>query len=218
MKRLLLTLALTLGMTLPAEAVTYYTAKTGSDSNSCTQAQSTATPKLTIAAGVGCLTAAGDKLQIRDGTYAESLDTNVAGSPFALMPSGASWNNPVTIMGYPGDPRPILKPAPLPRSLIRILGSAHRYIIFRDLVLDGDDVDAYVLELSGTAGYVRVENCEVKNSNSSGVYLGKDSHHHEILKSTIHTNGVAPITGGCWGVIKSAGGFQAASCSSGAQY
>ena len=34
---------------------TYYVAKTGSNSNSCTQAQNQSTPKLTISAGISCL-------------------------------------------------------------------------------------------------------------------------------------------------------------------
>ena len=51
---------------------TYYVAKTGSDSKSCTQAQSASTPKLTIKAGLACLKG-GDTLIIKAGTYNEGI-------------------------------------------------------------------------------------------------------------------------------------------------
>ena len=76
---------------------TYYVAKTGSDNNSCSQAQSQLTPKLTIAAGVRCL-AAGDSLQIRSGTYDERLSEY-----YVTYPRGTSATNPITIMGAPSE-------------------------------------------------------------------------------------------------------------------
>lgn len=54
---------------------TYYVAKTGNNGNPGTSGS----PKLTIAAGVGLLSA-GDTLIVRDGTYAESLSIGVSGS------------------------------------------------------------------------------------------------------------------------------------------
>src|SRR4029453_4980801 len=52
---------------------------TGSDSNSCTSAQSLSTPKLTINGGVGCLSA-GDTLMVKPGTYAEVIDPYIHGN------------------------------------------------------------------------------------------------------------------------------------------
>src|SRR5262245_27657542 len=70
-----------------ATAATFYVAKTGSDSNTCTQAQVVSTPKLTVRAGIACM-AGGDTLRIRAGTYAETATT---------PPSVTSWSNPTTI-------------------------------------------------------------------------------------------------------------------------
>jgi hypothetical protein len=68
-------------LTLSASAAysaTYYVAKTGDNlNNNCTEAQNQATPKLTITAGMACLTAAGDILIVKAGTYNENLIINV---------------------------------------------------------------------------------------------------------------------------------------------
>src|SRR5437667_6769750 len=83
MKKLLLVIFFTIVPVL-AHGATYYVAKTGSDSNSCSRAQSQSTPKLTINAGAGCLNA-GDTLIIKTGTYNEALlnviPSGTAGSP-----------------------------------------------------------------------------------------------------------------------------------------
>src|SRR5262245_39434878 len=55
-----------------AHAATYYVAKGGNDSNTCAQAQSTSTAKLTIAGGLKCLVA-GDTLFVRAGNYDEGI-------------------------------------------------------------------------------------------------------------------------------------------------
>jgi hypothetical protein len=56
-----------------AQAATYYVSKSGSNNNSCAQATSVSTPKLTINAGIGCLSGGGDTLLIRKGTYDETI-------------------------------------------------------------------------------------------------------------------------------------------------
>src|SRR5262249_52766457 len=75
-------------------ASTYYVANTGSNANSCTQAQSQASPRLTIQAGVNCATNAGDVVIVKAGTYIESV-TN--------WPASGSSGNPITIKANPGD-------------------------------------------------------------------------------------------------------------------
>lgn len=62
-------------------ATTYYVGKSGNDANSCSTAQSSTAGnrKLTIAAGVGCLSA-GDTLIVGDGTYTEEISTIPSGS------------------------------------------------------------------------------------------------------------------------------------------
>lgn len=76
-------------------ATTYYVATTGSDSNTCTQAQSISTPKQTIEAGITCLADnSGDTLIVRDGTYNEVI-TPRPGS--GRLPHGSNMSNIVTI-------------------------------------------------------------------------------------------------------------------------
>jgi parallel beta-helix repeat protein len=63
----------------------YYVGKSGSNSNSCAQAQNHLTPKLTISAGLACMQG-GDTLEIKQGTY-EEVDL--------VPPSGTSSNRTV---------------------------------------------------------------------------------------------------------------------------
>lgn len=194
MKILGLSLMLLLGAS-SAWGATYYTATTGNDSNTCEQAQSTSTPKLTIAAGLTCMTA-GDTLYIRAGLYAEVIRTNTQ-----FVPTGTSWANPVTIAAYPGE-TVTLKPNS-GHAVVYILESAHKYIVFDRLILDGDNVQAYVVSLDGVnetgSGFIRFTNCEMKNSNSSGIITGRQSDHNEFINNVVHHNGVAPITKNCCG-------------------
>src|SRR5215813_8626634 len=82
MKKLLLVLFFTMFPVL-AHAATYYVAMTGSNSNSCSSAQTQTTPKLTISAGISCL-ASGDTLIVKAGTYNETIDDTIPnGSPDA---------------------------------------------------------------------------------------------------------------------------------------
>ena len=69
MKKLVLCI-LVVCATLPGAALgtTYYVSKSGNDGNSCAQAQSPSTPKLTFASGLTCLSA-GDTLIVHAGTY-----------------------------------------------------------------------------------------------------------------------------------------------------
>ncbi len=72
-----------------AQAATYHVSKTGNNGNSCATAQSAgSSAKLTIAAGLTCLSS-GDTLTIRAGTY--------TGEPEMSPPSGA------TIQGAAGE-------------------------------------------------------------------------------------------------------------------
>ena len=63
----------------PVEATTYHVAKTGSDSNTCVQAQSASTPKLTINAAIGSCVGrgvtdgAGHTVEFHAGTYFEDF-------------------------------------------------------------------------------------------------------------------------------------------------
>jgi len=77
-----------------AAPVSYYVAVSGSDSNSCQQAQSASTPKATFASAGACL-APGDVLLVRGGVYSQGLNN--------AIPSGSSWAQPVRVAAYPGE-------------------------------------------------------------------------------------------------------------------
>lgn len=64
MKQLLLAIAIFLACLVSTEAATYYVAKTGNDSDPCTESQ----PCLTVSHGVTLLTP-GDTLFVRAGVY-----------------------------------------------------------------------------------------------------------------------------------------------------
>lgn len=194
MKTLLafLLLGVLLFLAVPAFAVTRYVAKTGSDANTCAQSTSTSTPKLTIAAGLACMSA-GDTVQIRTGEYAEIIKTSTQ-----TMAAGTYWSNPVTIMAYPGETVTI-KPTGTPYAVVEMLGSTHKYIIFDRLIFDALNVTNYVINAGGTAGYNRWINCEMKNSDRSSVIVGKDSHFNEFINNKIHDGGVARTGENCCG-------------------
>ena len=75
---------------------TYYVAKTGSNSNSCAQAQNPSTPKLTFGAGLQCMMG-GDRLEIKQGTYEEDLYS--AG----ILPPSGTLNNRTVIATFGND-------------------------------------------------------------------------------------------------------------------
>src|SRR5712691_4046826 len=113
MKKLLLVIFFTIVLVL-AHGATYYVAKTGSDSNSCANAQSQSTPKLTINAGAGCLSA-GDTLIVKTGTYDEVLNR--------VIPSG-NPGAPTTLRSevqYGAS----LQPSSIPNTGIILFDNAH---------------------------------------------------------------------------------------------
>lgn len=101
MKRFILTLFCVFSASM-AMATTYNVSKSGSNANSCATAQSGgASAKLTIAAGVSCLSA-GDTLVIAAGTYTEAIQN--------AIPSGSSANAR-TVIKRNGSDTVILKPS-----------------------------------------------------------------------------------------------------------
>src|SRR6266496_3905469 len=81
----------------------YYAATYGNDNNSCDAARDINTPKRNLMGtdgGIACMQTPGDKLLIREGTYAESINNYTA--PYSL-PSGTDWDNAFTVAAYPGE-------------------------------------------------------------------------------------------------------------------
>lgn len=86
-----------------AAANIYYVATNGNDNRSCDAAQNINMPKRNIMGtrgGIACMQTPGDKLLIRGGTYAESINNYTAPYP---LPSGPDWDNAFTVAAYPGE-------------------------------------------------------------------------------------------------------------------
>ncbi len=81
-----------------ANATTYYVSTTGDDARTCGETTSNATPRQTITVGMACL-AAGDVLEIKGGTYVESVFNNGNN----MFPDGTGPNNLTTIRGAVGE-------------------------------------------------------------------------------------------------------------------
>jgi parallel beta-helix repeat protein len=206
------TLSVTLALTVAPPPITqstgtgnvYYVAKTGSDSNSCAQAQSQSTPKLTINGGLSCLTS-GDTLLIKAGTYAEFIDTWGAGSN---LPSGTSWANPTTIAAYPANcsrgtlygPGPScdsvrIRPSQQTGGNIHPLGvkGPISYVIFDGLIFDGTNTDAtHIARYDANSDdaaphHTRIINSELLNSKCIAILASGTN--HEWLHNNIHDNG-----------------------------
>lgn len=111
---------------------TYYVATTGTDGNTCGQAQSVSTPKRTINNGIGCL-ASGDTLIIKGGTYEEYFCRSCGTTP---IPDGGGESTRTIIRGAPSE-TVILKPPPTINTLFTL--DVERYLTFQNLIVDGTD-------------------------------------------------------------------------------
>jgi hypothetical protein len=153
-----------------AQATTFFVAKNGSDNYSCAQAQSAATPKLTLNSAVTCLKP-GDTLYVKAGVYTESLGTG-------KVPSGTSWTGKVRIAAYPGE-TVWMKPASSSNRVLEFAG-AQQYIEFDAINLDGtellyDTVKINAISSTNNAHHIRVSNAEVTGNkvgaNSGGAII-----------------------------------------------
>ena len=192
MKKLLLALLL---LCAPLQATTFYVAKAGSggsDANSCATAQTHTTGKLTIAAGIACMSS-GDTLQIKAGTYLERITNS------QVPTGGGSWATATTIKHYSTD---VVVLQPSSSGHVIHVGDNRSYIIFDGLTLDGVNAggtpnikggyEGLAVRYSDrvyAANYIRFTNGEIKNTSSLGVSIDQNSHHCEVLNSLIHDNG-----------------------------
>ena len=165
-----------------ATAATYYVAKTGSDSKSCTSAQSTSSPKRTIRSGISCLKA-GDTLYVRAGTYAEPISSSAI-----TLPTGTSWSNAPRIAAYSGEKVTLTRGSSA--RVLNLQSSYVKYIVFDGFVLDATGAENGI-KIQAGAHHVRIQNCEVKNSVGHGIRItgGTQTHHNEIRRCDVHGHG-----------------------------
>jgi parallel beta-helix repeat protein len=134
-----------------ADGATRYVSKSGNDSYNCSQAQSPSTAKLTIAAGIACMSG-GDTLIIGDGVYAEHIQNLIPG-------------------GYPGAPT-IIQAANAGAVTVRPNNANTSGVIWIDqdyITVDGLDFDA--VHSAGSPFYVAdnlgpVSNLTFKNGRA----------------------------------------------------
>src|SRR5439155_24474088 len=117
-----------------SSTASYYVGKNGSDSNSCTQARSSNTPKLTINAALACVgtslgAGAGQIVEVMAGTYVETFD-----SQFTVFPSGTSWSAPFTLRARAGD---VVTWKNSGELNLRIFSGSPQYSIVRGFIFDG---------------------------------------------------------------------------------
>ena len=178
----------------------YYVSKTGNDFNTCAQARNKAFPKLTISAGIKCLSS-GDTLYIRSGTYYEAINEYKVS-----IPSGTSWQSPVTIAGYPGE-KIILQPCTGETEVLRLMGytAGTQYVVFDNLTLDGINNIANIVKITYTgnnpnhcSNHIRIKNCEIKNARHNGIYVDSQSGNNEFINLKIHDNGSSDFDHGLY--------------------
>jgi Right handed beta helix region len=162
-----------------ATAATYYAAITGKDSNSCTAAQNSSTPKQHIMGAGGALAClhAGDTLYLRGGTYNESI-----GSNDQYIPAGTSWTNPVMIASYSNEIAQVLS--------LSVQGTA-QYIIFKNLIVDSGKTLGDQIYIGFGGGYARFLNVECRNSLGSACvqWPPHGIGHNEYIGGKVHDSG-----------------------------
>jgi hypothetical protein len=161
-----------------SEAATYYVAPYGSESNTCAQAQSLATPVARIGVGVQCLSP-GDTLMVREGVYSEMIGS------FMYIPSGTR-DNPITIMSYPGE-KVTMEAPPYAEHLVLLELSYVQFITFKGFTFDGKNIASRTVNLSWPTSNIRLENNEIKNALDNGLFISGNS--NEIVRNNIHSNG-----------------------------
>lgn len=193
----------------PAWAATYYVDGSGGSGSAslcgsvttynpvagtCTGGSSTV--RNTIQAGI-LLMSAGDRLEIRGGTYAESISMNVF-----TIPNGTSYGNAITIAAYTGEAVTI---RPTSEDAV-VLSGTRQYIIFDSLVFDGANItNVEVVWVGDGSHHIRFIDSEIKNNGNDDVrdlyVVSVTAHHVEWLGGSIHDTGEATISGYCAYII-----------------
>jgi len=152
----------------------YYVGKNGSDSYSCSQARNSGTPKLTIVAGLSCVSnvvgaGANQIVEVAAGTYNEQLNMAVNISGF---PSGTSWAAPFTLRAHAGDTVTIKTPTG--SANLQLFRSAPFYAIIDGFTYDGTNLSGFtaniVVESSTEDGNsIQISNSNLINNHAGGL-------------------------------------------------
>jgi Right handed beta helix region len=173
-----------------SQATTYYTTKSGSNSNTCAQAQVLGTAKLTVLAGVACLSA-GDTLMVGDGIYDEALRN--------VIPSGTSTSNRVTIMAINRRQAELRPTSGI--FVVNLIGDS--YVRISGMVLrSGFGAVNSVVKIEQSSHFPMLDDNEITGSDAQGVLTGT-SIGGQLLRNYIHHNGDTRLD---HGIYHSSGG------------
>lgn len=191
----------------PAAGSDYWVGKDGSDGNSCATAQTEGTPKLTINAGIACLSA-GETLTVKAGTYTE---TNMIGNN---IPNGTSWGNVTTVKAKSGDTVTINMPSGTNQYRSLFLGGSpgtgivKQYIEINGFIFDETKVQTWHdgALIDGATHHIRITGNTFKNATAQGLTVNNaDSYYpsvsvggHEILNNVFDNNGQSPYDHGMY--------------------
>ena len=175
---------------IPAVVTDYWVAKDGSDANSCVQAQTEGTAKLTIAAGMTCLSS-GETLTVKDGTYVEQ-------SLGGQMPNGTAGDY-TTVRCNTGDTCIVDPPGGALRAFDFNNGNnvTNAYKEIDGIDCDGDSVMTNCMKITGPTNYIRVKNVDWHHTGGSVILTVNNTHigwteafgGHEIFDSIIRQGG-----------------------------
>jgi parallel beta-helix repeat protein len=133
----------------------------------------------------------GDTLYLKNGTYPGSL-------MLFGIPSGTSWNNPVTIAAYPGH-SPIIKADPGNHVLYISYTS---YMVIDGLFFDGTNGNAGI-KITDGASNIRIQNSEIAYA-LNGIEVNDGAKGNEFINLQVHDNNYGiyiasnnNIVGGC---------------------
>ncbi len=195
----------------PAGATTWHVAKTGSDSNTCAQAQSASTPKLTInnalanCSGRTSTGGAGHTIIVHAGTYDEDFQWDFG----RTLPGGTSWAAPFTLQAATGESVTIAPTTGACGGLPCLLATfyARGYIIVDGLKFDATNQSVastieFQCDTDGDLGatncahHVRLINGEIDNSPGSCIYSWSGVTDNELVNMRIHRCGTRDATYG----------------------
>jgi parallel beta-helix repeat protein len=162
------------GYVSEAEATNYYVAASnGNDGNRGTLQE----PFKTLERGVSVLIP-GDTLFVRGGTYLGSHN-------LADIPSGNSWDQPITIKKYANE-KVVITAASFRSALYFSNGSHH--IIIDGLVFDAKGGSSGIQIFPGNH-HIRILNSEIMNSRQQGILATQPANDLEFIRLKIHDNG-----------------------------
>jgi glucose/arabinose dehydrogenase len=166
------------------EGANYYVATNGDDANPGTLSA----PFRSLGKGVSVLKP-GDTLLLREGTY-------VGSSQLRNIPSGDSWDRPVTIKAYEKE-RAVIAAEPK-QTVIYFTGN--KYIVIDGLVIDAkgghDGIKITYYTGGRQAHHIRIQNTEIKNASNQGLLVAGEG--NEFINLDVHDNGTSGLTHGIY--------------------